>query len=111
MDLFEWIRDIQKVYEDLVNMAKNINLKEIEEYREEQDKRFETFLTKINVLVKTALGNLAVDLDDKTNTFEKNLNFTIKNIEVEFQKNIENLEKLIIEETGLGDLAKKEDDK
>ena len=101
MDLFEWIRDIQKVYEDLVNMAKNINLKEIEEYREEQDKRFETFLTKINVLVKTALGNLAVDLDDKTNTFEKNLNFTIKNIEVEFQKNIENLEKLIIEETGL----------
>ena len=101
MDLFEWIRDIQKVYEDLVNKAKNINLKEIEEYREEQDKRFETFLTKINVLVKTALGNLAVDLDDKTNTFEKNLNFTIKNIEVEFQKNIENLEKLIIEETGL----------
>lgn len=101
MDLFEWIRDIQKVYEDLVNNAKNINLKEIEEYREEQDKKFETFLTKINVLVKTALGNLAVDIDDKTNTFEKNQNHAIKNIEVEFQKNIGNLEKLIIEEAGL----------
>ena len=101
MDLFEWIRDIQKVYEDLVNNAKNINLKEIEEYREDQDKKFETFLSKMNVLVNTALGNLAVYIDDKTNTFEKNLNHAIKNIEVEFQKNIGNLEKLIIEEVGL----------
>jgi len=101
MDLFEWIRDIQNIYEELVNNAKNINLKEIEEYREEQDKKFETFLSKINVLVKTALGNLAVDIDGKANTFEKNLNHAIKNIEVEFQKNIGNLEKLIIEEVGL----------
>ncbi len=101
MDLFEWIKDIQNVYEELVNNAKNINLKEIEEYREEQVKKFETFLTKINILVKTALGNLAVDIDNKTNTFEKNQNYAIKNIEVEFQKNIENLEKLISEEVGL----------
>jgi len=101
MDLFEWIRDIQDVYDDLVNNARDINLKQIEAFREEQDKKFEEFLNKINVLVKTALGNLAVDIDKKTNVFEKNLNSAIKNIEDEFQKNVPNLEKLIIDKVGL----------
>ena len=101
MDLFEWIRDIQKVYDDLISNSKNINLKEIEKFREDQDKKFESFLTKINVLVNTALGNLAVDSDIKSNTFEKKLNNALKNIEVEFQKNMSNLENLIIEEIGL----------
>lgn len=101
MDLFEWIRDIQNIYDDLVNNAKNINLKQIEEFREEQDKKFETFLNKINVLVKTALGNLAVDIDVKTNIFEKDQNHAIKNIEVEFKKKMPHLEKLIINEVGL----------
>ena len=101
MDLFEWIRDIQKVYDDLISNSKNINLKEIEKFREDQDNKFESFITKINVLVNTALGNLAVDSDIKSNTFEKKLNNALKNIEVEFQKNMGNLEKLIIEEIGL----------
>lgn len=101
MDLFGWIRDIQNIYENLVNNAKNINLNQIKDFREEQDKKFETFLNKINVLVKTALGNLAVDIDAKTNVFEKDLNHAIKNIDVEFKKNMPKLEKLIIKEVGL----------
>ncbi|NVM34872.1 MAG: hypothetical protein HWN81_04705 [Candidatus Lokiarchaeota archaeon] len=101
MHLFEWIRDIQTVYENLISNAKNINLKEIETFREDQDKKFDIFISKINVLVNTALGNLAVDIDGKTNIFEKKLNNALKNIELEFQKNIEDLEKLIIEEVGL----------
>ena len=101
MDLFGWIRDIQNVYDDLVNNAKNINLNQIEDFREEQDKKFETFLNKINVLVKTALGNLAVDIDKKTNVFEKDLNNAIKNIDGDFKKSMPKLEKLIIDEVGL----------
>lgn len=101
MDLFGWIRDIQNIYDNLINNAKNINLNQIEDFREEQDKKFETFLNKINVLVKTALGNLAVDIDAKTNVFEKDLNHAIKKIDVEFKKNMPKLEKLIIKEVGL----------
>ncbi|MEE9377827.1 MAG: hypothetical protein V3V33_07295 [Candidatus Lokiarchaeia archaeon] len=100
MDLFEWIMDIQSVYEDLISNAKNINLKEIETFRKEQDKKYDIFINKINVLVNTALENLAVDIDGKTNIFKKKLNDALKNIDAEFQKNIEDLEKLIIEEIG-----------
>jgi len=101
MDLFEWVKDIEKVYEDLIGNAKKLNLNEIEEYRKEQNEKFEDFIIKINVLVNTAIGNLTVDSDIKTNTFEKKLDKAIQNIETEFKKNMENLQKLIIEKVGL----------
>ena len=101
MDFFEWVKDIEKVYEDLIGNAKKLNLNEIEEYRKEQDEKFDDFITKINVLVNTALGNLTVDSEIKTNTFEKKVDKAIQNIETEFKKNLENLQKLIIEEVGL----------
>lgn len=101
MDLFEWVKDIEKVYEDLIGNAKKLNLNEIEEYRKEQNEKFEDFIIKINVLVNTAIGNLTVESDIKTNTFEKKLDEAIHNIETEFKKNLENLQKLIIEEVGL----------
>jgi len=101
MDIFEWVRDIEKVYEDLINNAKNLNLKELEEYREEQANNFDSFITKINVLVNTAIGNLTVAVDIETNTYEKDLNDAIKKIEVDFKKKIGNLQKLIIKEVGL----------
>ncbi len=101
MDFFEWVNDIEKVYEDLIGNAKKLNLNEIEEYRKEQDEKFDDFITKINVLVNTALGNLTVDSEIKTNTFEKKVDKAIQNIETEFKKKLENLQKLIIEEVGL----------
>ena len=101
MDHFESIKEIEKVYEDLIDNAKKLNLKEIEEFRNEQNENFDKFISKINVLVNTAIGNLTIDVEEKTITFEKQLHDAIKNIEAEFQKSIGNLEKLIIEEVGL----------
>ncbi len=101
MDIFEWIDEIQKVYDELIENSKNVNLKEIENFRQEQDTKFENFVTTINVLVNTALGNLAVAIDTQTNTFEKNLDKSLKNIEVGFKKNIPKLQKVIIKELGI----------
>lgn len=101
MDIFENLKDIEKVYEDLINNAKKLNLKDIEDFRSDQDKKFEQFIKKKNELVNTTLGNLAIEVDGEIKTFEKQLNNAIKKIEMHFQKNIGKLHKLIIEEVGL----------
>ncbi|MFW9998693.1 MAG: hypothetical protein ACFE9Q_06115 [Candidatus Hodarchaeota archaeon] len=101
MDIFEWVKDIEKVYDNLISDAKSLNLKEIEEFREKQNQKFEEYLTKINVLVQTAIGNLTVDIDKETNVYEKNLDNALKKIEIDFKKNSGNLQKLIIEKVGL----------
>lgn len=101
MDIFKDLKDIEKIYENLINNAKEINLKDIETFREEQNKKLEILLSKKNDLVNNALGYLAKDVDDKTAFFEDRMDQAIKTIEIQFQKSIENLRKIIIEEVGL----------
>jgi len=101
MDLFENLKDIEKVYEDLVNNAKNLNLKEIEKFRDNEQRIFEKFIREKNELVNEVLGTHAKEVTIKINNFENKLDGAIKKIELEFQKSIGNLQKLIIEEVGL----------
>jgi len=101
MDLFENLKDIEKVYEDLVNNATNLNLKEIEKFRDNEQRTFEKFIREKNELVNEVLGTLAKDTNIKINNFENKLDGAINKIELQFQKSIRDLQKLIIEEVGL----------
>jgi len=101
MDIFKWIKDIEQVYDDLINNAKDVNLNDIEQFREEQRKEFENFLSKKNELVNFALIKLSKDVDSEIKIFTDDMDKAIKKIEKEFQKNIQNLQNLIITEAGL----------
>jgi hypothetical protein len=101
MDIFKWIKDIEKVYEELINNAKNVNLNDIEEFRESQRKEFEDYIRKKNDLVKFALITLSQDVDSEIKTFRDKMDIAIKRIEKEFQNSIQNLNELIISEAGL----------
>ncbi|MHA1932090.1 MAG: hypothetical protein ACW96X_06095 [Promethearchaeota archaeon] len=101
MDLFEWIKDIERLYEDLINNAKDINLKDIEDFRDQQRKQFEAFIERKNDLVNDALITLTTSGDSQINEFGDQIDNAIKKIEVQFQKEIENLHKIIIDEMGL----------
>ncbi|MHA2037234.1 MAG: hypothetical protein ACW98X_12415 [Promethearchaeota archaeon] len=101
MDVFEWVKDIEDLYENLINNAKDINLKDIEEFREQQRKQFESFVEKKNELVNNALITLATSGDTQIKEFEDQIDKAIKKIEVQFQEEISNLHKLIIVEMGL----------
>ncbi|KKN20774.1 hypothetical protein LCGC14_0932050 [marine sediment metagenome] len=101
MDVFDWLKEIEKVYEDLINNSKVINLKDIEEFREQHIKRFEFFLEEKNELVNKAIMIIASDINKETKLFENQIDTALNHIKTEFQKEIENLHKLIIEEIGL----------
>ncbi len=101
MDIFKWIKDIENVYDELINNAKTVNLNDIEEFRESQRKKFEDYVKKKNELVKNALTTLSQDVDSEINVFNKKIDKAIKNIENEFQKSVQGLNKLIIAEAGL----------
>ena len=101
MDLFEWIKDIEKVYEDLINNAKEINLNDIEEFRDQYRKRLEFFIDEKNDLINNALINLSIEVDKETKVFEEQMDDALKYIKNQFQKEIKSLHELIIEEVGL----------
>ncbi len=101
MDLFEWIKDIEKVYEDLINNAKEINLNDIEEFRDQYRKRLEFFIDEKNDLINQALFNLSIEVDKETKVFEEQMDIALNHIKNQFQKEIKNLQELIIVEVGL----------
>ncbi len=101
MDLFEWLKDIEKVYEDLINNAKEINLNDIEEFRDQYRKRLEFFIDEKNELINNALINLSIEVDKETKVFEEQMDNALKHIKNQFQKEIKNLQELIIVEVGL----------
>ncbi len=101
MEVFNWVKDIEKVYEDLIEKAKDINLSEIKVSRENQEKILEGLLKQKNELTTTSLKNLSADVQDKIKDFRKKLNEAINNIEKDYQKDKKNLESLILEKLGL----------
>ncbi len=100
MEVFNWVNDIEKVYEDLIEKAKDINLTEIKVSREKQEKVLEALLKQKNELTTTSLKNLSADVQDRIKDFRKKLNEAINNIENVYQKEKKNLEDLILEKLG-----------
>ena len=101
MDIFKWIRDIENVYEELIETAKTVNLNDIEEFRESQRMKFEDYVKKKNDLVRNAIITLSQDVDSEIKIFGEKIDIAIKNIEKEFQNNVQDINKLIITEAGL----------
>ena len=100
MDIFKNLNDIEKIYEELINNAKNLNLKDIEEFRENQQRIFEAYIGEKNDLVNNTLITLAKEVNFKIGNFEEKLDEAINKIELQFQKSIGNLQKLIIDKAG-----------
>ncbi len=100
MEVFKWVNDIEKVYEDLIEKAKDINLTEIKVSREKQEKVLEALLKRKNELTTTSLKGLSADVQDKIKDFRKKLNEAINNIEKVYQKEKKNLEDSILEKLG-----------
>jgi hypothetical protein len=97
MDIFKEIKDIEKIYENLITSAKGRNLREIELFRAEQQQNFELFISNKNELVNNVLGNLSKEVDKKIQIFEESLGEAINKIENQFQKSIAELQNMIIE--------------
>lgn len=100
MEIFNWMKDIEKVYDDLINKAKEANLKEIEEFRGSQEKTLGELFDRKKKLVNDTLLVLSDEINSNIKSFEKELESAIKNIESAYQENIEDLKKLIIDKLG-----------
>ena len=101
MDIFKEIEDIEKIYEELIDNAKNRNIKDIEKLRDDQQKNFEKLIRHKNELVNEVLSNLSKKVNEKTKEFEEMLQIAIDKIETLFQKKTGNLQKLILEKIEL----------
>jgi len=101
VSIFDWIKDIEKQYDNLINNAKTINLKNIEEFRTQQQEQLDKFLDDKNQLVNNALMTLTTSSNVQIKIFEEKMDKAFNKIEEEFQLEIPKLLNLIFNEMGL----------
>jgi len=101
MEIFKWVNDLEKIYEDLIKNSKNESLAELKALRNNQEKMIEFSLNQKQKIVNLALKNLAEDIAKEIANFKNLLNENKENIEKQFQISKNNLVKSIIEKLGL----------
>jgi len=101
MEIFNWIKDIEKIYEDLISKARDANLREIEEFRATQEKILGELLDQKKKNVNDTLLLLSDGLKSNIKSFEEELGSSIKNMDKAYQEKVEDLKKLIIDKLGM----------
>ena len=100
MEIFKWVKDIEKVYDDLIEKAKNENLEELREFRENQEGIMEELLSKKQEILSLAFKNLSIEVNKEIENFDKKLEKLIKNIEKNYQKNKDLIKKSVLQQIG-----------
>ncbi|MGB5910117.1 MAG: hypothetical protein WBH31_02870, partial [Promethearchaeia archaeon] len=99
--IFEWAKEVEKIYQDLIEKAKKENLREIQTLRDEQEKIFDESLKKNQNFVNLALISLNEDVNKENEIFRINLEKELKEIESKYEKNKVILIRAIIDKLGL----------
>ncbi|MHA2429860.1 MAG: hypothetical protein ACXACC_02390 [Promethearchaeota archaeon] len=101
MAIFDWVKEIEKIYEDLIEKAKKESLSEIQIFRDEQEKVLDKTLQKKQNIVNLSLKSVNEEVDTDIGFFKTNLEKTLKEIESNYEQNKIMLIKDIIHKLGL----------
>jgi len=100
MDIFKWVKDIEQLYEDLIETTKKENFVEIQNLRNQKENQLDKTLAEKQKFMSSALKILSEEINNEIKILEQNLDVAIKNVEIDFQKKRASLEKSIIEKFG-----------
>ncbi|MFX0057798.1 MAG: hypothetical protein ACFE85_03345 [Candidatus Hodarchaeota archaeon] len=101
MKIFEWIKDIEKVYEDLIEKAKEESLIEIQTFRKEQEKFLEDSIQTKQNNVKEVLKSLNKETKEEIRIFKEKLESKLKLVKSNYERKMEELIEEIITKAGL----------
>ena len=100
MALFKWLSDIEKVYETLINEAKEESITEIQSLIDKEKKDVETILKKEQESFDLLLKGFSKEVKGYLENFEKRDNEEIKKIEATYQNNKNKLIEISLEKLG-----------
>ena len=100
MDLFKWVKDLEDIYENLLEKTKNENLEEIQNFKQKRQEIIDDSIANKQKFVSMALKTLSDDVNNEIKILKQDLDKVIKKIVIEFLKDRKNLEKSVIEKLG-----------
>jgi F0F1-type ATP synthase membrane subunit b/b' len=100
MEIFKWVEEIEKIYDDLIEKAKNESLEEIKKVQSSQAKVMEEMIFKNQESLNDALARVTKDVRGKTEEFDALLKDLCVKIEQYYIENKKELTDLLLEKLG-----------
>ncbi|GAF87807.1 unnamed protein product, partial [marine sediment metagenome] len=100
MEIFKWVEEIEKIYDDLIEKAKKGSLDDIRKARTSQEKEMENTTYKNQEIINEALAKASKDISENSEIFEELLKNLCNKIEKYYQENKEGLSSLLFEKLG-----------
>jgi len=100
MEIFKWVEEIEKIYDDLIEKAKDESLGEITKVQSSQAKIMEEMIYKNQENLNIALTKVSKEVRGKSEEFEVLLKDLCVKIERYYLENKKGLTNLLIEKIG-----------
>ena len=100
MEIFKWVEEIEKIYDDLIEKAKDESLGEIKKVQSSQAKVMEEMIYKNQENLNNALTKVSKEVKGKSEEFEVLLKDLCVKIERYYLENKKGLTNLLIEKIG-----------
>jgi len=100
MEIFKWAKEIETISENLIKKAKEVNIKEIQHLKGEQEAKIEETIQKKRRVIDSALKSLSDELNNQISIFESNLLHKMKKVEENYLKNKDKIIAEVLERLG-----------
>jgi F0F1-type ATP synthase membrane subunit b/b' len=100
MEIFKWVEEIEKIYDDLIEKAKKGSLEEIQEARASQEKEMEDIIYKNQEIINEALAKVSKEVHEKSEDFEELIKDLCNKIEKHYRENKTGLTSKLFEKLG-----------
>jgi len=100
MKIFEWVEEVEKIYENLIENAKKESLDELERLRTEQEKNMEERIENNRKIVESALKSLSENLNNEDIFITEKIKDFKEKMEITYKNSKETLFNTIIKEIG-----------
>ena len=100
MEIFKWVEEIEKIYDDLIEKAKKESLEDIRNARTSQEKEMEKTIYTNQEIINDALAKVSNKVKENSENFEELLKNLCNKIVKYYQENKEGLTSLIFEKLG-----------
>jgi len=100
MEIFKWVEEIEKIYDDLIEKSKKESLEDIRKARTAQEKEMENTIYKNQEIINEALAKVSKEVSNNSENFEEQLKNLCNKIEKYYQENKEGLSSLLFEKLG-----------
>ncbi len=100
MEIFKWVEEIEKIYDDLIEKAKDESLGEIKKVQSSQAKIMEEMIYKNQDNLNKTLTKISDDVRGKSGEFEVLLKDLCAKIEYYYLENKKGLTDLLFEKIG-----------